>query len=172
MSRCVMLSIRPEWCRKMLSGEKKIEIRKSRPKIETPFKCYIYQTLPKWGDWNESDGHVVGEFICDWIKDFGFSPYFEDGHHGSYHGIVDIHKLSCVSFEDMFEYIGERYGFGWHISGIKRYKHPKHLHEFELACDRVDCKSCKRYDAEKRKCNRTMMRPFQSWGYVEELHDE
>lgn len=41
-----MLSIRPEWCQKIISGEKTIEIRKTRPKLETPFKCYIYCTLP------------------------------------------------------------------------------------------------------------------------------
>ena len=40
--KCVMLSIRPKWVEKIASGEKTIEVRKTRPKIETPFKCYIY----------------------------------------------------------------------------------------------------------------------------------
>lgn len=30
------------------SGEKTIEVRKTRPKLETPFKVYIYCTLPKY----------------------------------------------------------------------------------------------------------------------------
>lgn len=41
MSKAVLLSIRPEWCEKILSGEKTVEIRKTRPKLEPPFKCYI-----------------------------------------------------------------------------------------------------------------------------------
>ena len=44
MSKAVLISIRPEWCKKILAGVKTIEVRKTRPKIETPFKCYIYQT--------------------------------------------------------------------------------------------------------------------------------
>ena len=44
MSKSVMLSIRPKWCEKIASGEKTIEVRKNRPKLETPFKCYIYCT--------------------------------------------------------------------------------------------------------------------------------
>lgn len=48
MSKAVMLSIRPKWCEKIVSGEKTIEVRKTRPKLDTPFKCYIYCTLPKY----------------------------------------------------------------------------------------------------------------------------
>ena len=42
MIKSVLLSIRPEWCKKILGGEKTTEIRKSRPNLETPFRCYIY----------------------------------------------------------------------------------------------------------------------------------
>lgn len=44
MSKAVMLSIRPKWCEKIASGEKTIEVRKTRPKLDTTFKCYIYCT--------------------------------------------------------------------------------------------------------------------------------
>lgn len=44
MSKAVMLSIRPKWCEKIINGDKTIEVRKTRPKLETPFKCYIYCT--------------------------------------------------------------------------------------------------------------------------------
>lgn len=40
----VLISIRPKWCEKIISGEKTIEVRKTRPKMDTPFKCYIYCT--------------------------------------------------------------------------------------------------------------------------------
>ena len=34
----VLISIRPEWCQKIIGGEKTIEVRKTRPKIKTPFQ--------------------------------------------------------------------------------------------------------------------------------------
>ena len=45
--KSVLISIRPMWCELIASGKKTIEVRKTRPKIETPFKCYIYCTKPK-----------------------------------------------------------------------------------------------------------------------------
>lgn len=45
--KAVMLSIRPKWCDRIATGEKTIEIRKSKPKLEPPFKCYIYCTKAK-----------------------------------------------------------------------------------------------------------------------------
>ena len=42
--KATMISIKPQWVEKILSGEKTIEVRKTKPKLETPFKCYIYCT--------------------------------------------------------------------------------------------------------------------------------
>lgn len=47
MSKAVLISIRPKWCEKIVSGEKTIEVRKTRPKLETPFQCYIYCSKAK-----------------------------------------------------------------------------------------------------------------------------
>ena len=44
--KAILISIRPKWVEKIASGEKTIEVRKTRPKIEMPFKCYIYCTKP------------------------------------------------------------------------------------------------------------------------------
>lgn len=42
--KSVMISIKPKWCEMIARGQKTIEVRKSRPKLEAPFKCYIYCT--------------------------------------------------------------------------------------------------------------------------------
>lgn len=98
--KSVLLSIRPVWCEKIAGGEKTIEVRKTRPKIETPFKCYIYCTKDKSDSdrlWifdkqnrakyvgvtavcftyegtpehcSEGNGKVIGEFVCDKIEYF------------------------------------------------------------------------------------------------------
>lgn len=56
------ISIRPEWCVKILNGEKTVEIRKNRPKLKPPFKCYIYCTkAPKKLITIFRDGDVFGD---------------------------------------------------------------------------------------------------------------
>lgn len=37
MSKAVMLSIRQKWVEKIARGEKTIEVRKTRPKMDTPY---------------------------------------------------------------------------------------------------------------------------------------
>lgn len=59
MSKAVLISIRPEWCAKIANREKTIEIRKTRPKLEPPFKCYIYCTKP-----SRSKMWRAGEHMC------------------------------------------------------------------------------------------------------------
>ena len=52
--KSVLISIQPKWCELIASGKKTVEVRKTRPKLETPFKVYIYCTNTKpylvWGD--------------------------------------------------------------------------------------------------------------------------
>ena len=58
MSKAVLISIRSGWCQKIMTGQKTVEVRKTRPKMDTPFKCYIYKC---------GNGKVIGEFLCDEI---------------------------------------------------------------------------------------------------------
>ena len=60
MEQAVLISIKPKWVSLIASGEKTVEVRKTSPLIETPFRCFIYETTA-------GRGKVVGEFICDKI---------------------------------------------------------------------------------------------------------
>jgi predicted transcriptional regulator len=51
--KSVLISIQPKWCELIASGKKTVEVRKTIPKIEKPFKCYIYCTQTK----------TIGDFI-------------------------------------------------------------------------------------------------------------
>lgn len=44
--KSVLISIQPKWCELIATGKKTLEIRKTRPKLDVPFKVYIYCTLP------------------------------------------------------------------------------------------------------------------------------
>lgn len=170
MSKAVMISIRPKWCEKICSGEKTIEVRKTRPKLETPFKVYIYCTLPKYPheDFIATDypkpqfyggGKVIGEFICDRIYELETrSPggrYYVKGE--GQPTTNDVARQSCLTLKDMHEYLQAKVGYGWHISDLKIYDTPKDLDEFTFLRET-------KFGSEPV----TIKRPPQSWCYVEE----
>ena len=45
--QAVLISIRPKWCEYIASGKKTVEVRKTKPKLKTPFKVFIYATKQK-----------------------------------------------------------------------------------------------------------------------------
>lgn len=189
MSKAVMISIRPKWCEKIVRGEKTIEVRKNRPKLETPFRVYIYRTkgtVPhiindKWVQM-EVGGTVIGEFTCDRIYDLETKApggsYYVKGE--SQPTTNDVARQSCLTLKDMHEYLKAAKGYGWHISDLKIYDPLKELSEFwlppEKYCEKELCGDCPydqvadvngeyEFDCEWR---RPLNRPPQSWCYVEE----
>lgn len=42
--KAILISIKPNWCNLIIRGQKTLEVRMTRPKLETPFKVYIYCT--------------------------------------------------------------------------------------------------------------------------------
>jgi predicted transcriptional regulator len=183
MSKAVLISIRPKWCEKIVNGEKTTEVRKTRPKLETPFKCYIYCTLQgcneffrvdlgrdvaKWnrGKWADRKGKVIGEFTCDRIDRLAQAndPY----------GIYDIDDdyvfQTCLENGALWDYGHGTPLYGWHISDLRIYDMPRDLGEFQRATD--PCDSCHaEYTWECTGCKKLggdIKRPPQSWCYVEE----
>lgn len=45
--KSILISIKPKYCELIATGYKTIEVRKTMPNLQPPFKCYIYCTLPK-----------------------------------------------------------------------------------------------------------------------------
>ena len=48
MSKAVMLSIRPKWVEKIANGEKTIEVRKTKPKLDTPLTRRASRSASPW----------------------------------------------------------------------------------------------------------------------------
>lgn len=162
MMKSVMISIKPKWCELIASGKKTIEIRKTRPKIDTPFKCYIYCTKEKdiseilWtGKKQEigkisdkSNGKVIGEFVCDEIYtiDCDSTGFFYKGKQGYIK--KELEYNSCLSEGDIFSYLFPNVGYGWHISELKIYDDPKEINEFYNLCDEsltdIESNKCKK----------------------------
>lgn len=163
--KAVLMSIHPKWCEKIASGEKTIEVRKTRPKLETPFKVYIYCTIGNGvkGDYLVPSGiqcgKVIGEFVCDRIDKFHTyelvpSKRFYDIEKAR----LDLFlKESCLSYKEVCNYRKNlpyyKPLYGWNISDLKIYDKPKDLSEF--------------FTPIGKRPSYMIERPPQSWGYVE-----
>ena len=175
----VLLSVRPQWCELIANGKKTIEVRKTRPKLETPFKCYIYQTKPKdrlititrdgdenygeiyhgkpvfiktYGEdyWTGRNQKVIGEFVCDHITNlFTNSRFWLD---------EKAVEQACLTGEQIREYANGKDAYGWHISALQIYDKPRELSEFRKPIMPMGL----RYEDDAIK------RATQSWCYVEE----
>ena len=152
--KSVLISVKPKYCELIASGQKTVEVRKSKPKLETPFKCYIYCTKEKdytellWTGKNQiigkfadkSNCKVIGEFVCDKIYHYS-SSY---GRGKAVEDLMDIsdeemERQSCLSQQKLNQYENSgnnhRWGLlGWHISNLKIYDKPKELREFYNIC--------------------------------------
>ena len=177
--KSVILSIQPKWVEKIVKGEKTIEVRKTRPKIKTPFKCYIYCT---YGQENENymlgkRGKIIGDFVCDKIEEFHeyeLSPSkkfyeFEKSR-------LDLFlKESCLSYNEVCDYRKNlpyyKPLYGWHITDLKIYDKPKPIMQFYKPCpiEWKNCPGCELYSTYTGACMNNITRPPMSWCYVEEI---
>lgn len=67
--KSVLASIKPEYCKLIASGQKTVEIRKTRPKIDTLFRCYIYETMASYAVWHKGAKHLTKFAFCGIIKE-------------------------------------------------------------------------------------------------------
>lgn len=138
-NKAVLISIQPKWCELIASGKKTIEVRKTKPKLKPPFKCYIYCTKDKNNHFwtgkrysyaddrshnafdKDGNGKVIGEFTCDTFvldRTYGHDPLFCGA--------------ACMDTIDVAAYALNNLVHGWHISDLKIYDEPIELSEFGL----------------------------------------
>ena len=166
--KSVLISIQPKWCKLIASGKKTVEVRKTRPKLETPFKVYIYETKGKKQyfsqpmpiPYNEGKGKVIGEFVCDVVIS-----------HCEMANADIAEQQGCIKREKLLEYANGKELYGWHISDLVIYDKPKELSEFRKPCaNGLYCESCAMYSKFNDCCGNKALRitrPPQSWCYVE-----
>ena len=195
----IMISVKPQFVAKILNGEKTIEIRKNMPKCELPCKVYIYCTKSQkklltifrkgdliWSDDKDEQrfdetifvkddwfgvaderhkwlGKVVADFTLKKIDQFGYvyspsmliSGYRKVENDTFTNERIDYEKC-CLSSEELMNYASDnellpKPIFALYIDDLKIYDEPKKLCEF------------------KTQYGKVMQRPFQSWGYVENV---
>ena len=165
--KAVLLSIRPEWCDLIIQHKKTVELRKTRPNLQTPFKVYIWCTKARkfWArihgnGWQQLDERIIGEFICDDIRRVGpeYCVVEED--------IEFAIAGSCLTVPQVKDYAEWKSGlsyadlkdlYGWHISNLRIYDRPRKLQELTGLRNT-------RFGMEPVEISR----PPQSWRYVED----
>ena len=180
--KAVLISIQPKWVEKIARGEKTIEVRKTKPKLETPFKCYIYETQGEYKTGTgifaygielkgtkKGRGKVIGEFVCDRIELYYYTELI--GTHSYEDGYLIGTGNPCLSYVEFLKYGKGDDLYGWHISDLKIYDKPKELSEFIKPCHYTDgthCleHKCEYYDDYSGKCCCEVERPPQSWQFV------
>lgn len=192
--KAVMLSIQPKWVELIASGKKTVEVRKTKPKIDVPFKCYIYCTKGEplmktkgndcfidkehrqgenlYGLYEFLNGKVIGEFVCDWVVD---SPIWRlRGNTGFLAPRTEKEKnlpeMACLSLDELKAYVGSenKCVCGWHITDLVIYEQPKELSEFRSY-------NVSTYIDEEFGLpmpTHIIKRPPQSYMFVEELKGE
>lgn len=193
--QAVLISIRPKWLEKIASGEKTIEVRKTRPKMGTPFRCYIYctrngQDHDKLWVLNKQtqkeydglvavcanlrecqehhflgNGKVIGEFTCSRVTDIFAN--------GRFWLNEDDVRHTCLTADEIRTYAnGANRLYGWRISDLKIYDKPLPLNAFKKW--NRDCAYSDLGYAipDCDKCTDSgcfVQKPPQSWCFVEEL---
>ena len=137
----IMLSIRPEWLQKILSGQKTVELRLSKPNIAPPFKVFLYCSckgtknpseileIHSGGKIYKANGLVVGEFTCtgiDRVVRVGYMgsnaplQYCVNTEPGNYTPAGKLYEDACLTVKQAEDYLCGRVGYGWHISDVLR----------------------------------------------------
>lgn len=171
--QAIMITIHPHGCSQIISGSRTIEIRKTAPKLETPFKCYIYMTKNKGGEHGttqdatyiapsgaQRDGSqkIVGEFVCDNILKY------EPVHSFTEKAMCISLKMSAgMTAKEVWDYSehGAKTLYGFNIKNLKLYENPKEIGDFKVTVTNQIWQFTKKLE-----------RPPINWGYVEELKGE
>lgn len=191
--KAVLLNIRPNWCKLIWSGMKTVEVRKTLPKLETPFKVYIYcsgnsgwlMRSPK--GLRKMDRKVIGEFTCDKIDKLVHVGTMMDINiltlDGRYKPADALLQAACMTKAEAEKYLKGSDGYGWHISDLKIYDRTRRLDEFSRfgfwgmngtgVCGNYGCENYEPSDSymipPTCKINGcSVFRPPQSWCYVED----
>ena len=123
MDNGILLSIRKNWAAAILSGEKKLEIRKCAPsynpntekRAEYPLRVVMYESKAQGGA-----GAVVGFFDCP-----------------GYIGTADpadetMAKLSSLSVEQLEQYRDGGWLYGWKVQNPRRLPEPVPLEAIHM----------------------------------------
>ena len=184
--KSILLSIKPEWVKKILNGDKTIEVRKKFPKdykgwvyiyctksqIKEAREYFTFEELPRLGK-------VIARFWCDKVEEIkNLGSYFITWSLNC----DELLKNSCLNWEELFDYLQKPLnrgssvlGYAIHISALEIVN--KELYEFKIYCSKLysiwagKCDRCRRvhidYEGYLNRCDRRLTKAPQNFVYIE-----
>lgn len=194
MKKAILISIQPKYVRKILLGEKTLEIRKTKPKefgklffndSDEPIDVYIYCTKNKGKknylskvmtdlsnnelvDEIKLNGRVVAKFALNKVEKICPRDYISlSGHRTETLSHNDLLQKSCLTSEELGKYLKGN-GYAWHIDNLEIFGKPKELREFNSTKGFTTCEHCL-FDIKTCNCEHcnSLTRAPQSWCYIE-----
>lgn len=135
----ILASIKPYYYYLIAEEKKKIEVRKTALKnLPQDIAFYMskdeksFAKIPKEHQekYRKHFGKVGMRVVCDKvysIKNQGNSFFLANEEQGVTN---EIARQSCLDYDDMGGYLGNKDGYGLHITALKIYDKPKELSEF------------------------------------------
>lgn len=124
-SDTIILSLHDRWWKKILAGEKTLEIRKTRPAVwwNGSFRVLVYVT---------GTGTIQGEFTCNHFWKIRTLP--EPQKATGVSGSISVQGESGLTKQELKEYAGKsgKALWGWAVEGAKEYETPHPLSLYGL----------------------------------------
>ena len=185
--KSVLISIQPKWCEPIASGIKTVEVRKTKPKIETPFKAYIYCTKGNQylqsrnnsifyledrdfigghgaGLYVRLNGMVIGEFVCNKIEDLRYDAlemtYFSRKYRDAKLLDEEFFPGTQVTYQEAYDYC-KGMSYGEEDSDLF---YGWHISDLKIYDKPRELSEFSKYGFEHPV---PLKRPPQSWMYVE-----
>ena len=177
--KAILISIKPKYIADILNGKKTIEIRKTIPKCNLPIDVYIYCTKNGEvfknanGQYHSyknrsksiykgrlSNGVVVAKFTLNKVEE-----QEQDFYKGN---DKDFYKHCCLQPKELFDYIGHKKWYAWHIDNLEIFDKPLLLNEhFYNVPSKSSVKWFKENHIAKGVIVQSLLKAPQSWQFVE-----
>lgn len=174
----VIVSVPSLSLKEIINGVKTVDIRRTKPKTNEPFKVYLYCTKGSGTLWIldketrknfpdkiadvftaescgsalKGNGKIIGEFICDKVYVGKCGKYCD----------IPLNKAQIDAY-DLLMFANGKTVYGWNISNLLIYDKPRELSEFTVPV------SYKNSTQKKQMIFKQGLKPPQSWVYAEEM---
>ena len=126
---------------------------------------------------NFLNGKVVARFWCDKVKEIEHYPYEAPEHPRGYQIAYDTQttnwdklcEMSCLSRDELFDYLGRNNGYAIHISKLEVFDKPREINEFYTRnpYTNIDDMFTDEEQLEDGSWIRPIKKAPQSWCYIE-----
>ena len=158
--KSILLSIKPQWVAMILNEEKTIEVRKQFPKYyvgwvyiyctkdkknylhwdwyDPPFveEEWFVSNIPDiWDDDRKNingpfNGKVIARFWCDKVEEIDLVDRWDWKYETETKREDDLLNYSCLTREELDNYLKEKLGYAIHFSKLEIFDRPKYLTEY------------------------------------------